>query len=198
MATDAARVRETAEQYFGHRELLPGQEEAIGALLEGRDVLLVSPTGSGKSLAYQVAGLLLGGCTVVVSPLLALQQDQLTSLNAGHERARAVRVSSAETELQRKAALQAAAESEVEFVFMAPEQLANDEVLEKVGRLRPTLVAVDEAHCVSSWGHDFRPDYLRLGELIERLGRPRVIALTATAAPATASSASSVRACRRR
>ncbi|HSU02032.1 MAG TPA: RecQ family ATP-dependent DNA helicase [Nocardioides sp.] len=180
MATDAARVRETAEQYFGHRELLPGQEEAIGALLDGHDVLLVSPTGSGKSLAYQVAGLLLGGCTVVVSPLLALQQDQVASLeDAG---LRAARLSSAESEGARAEVLREARSGDVRFLLLSPEQLANPDVLDEVARIEPALVAVDEAHCVSSWGHDFRPDYLRLGDLVARLGEPRVVAMTATAA----------------
>jgi ATP-dependent DNA helicase RecQ len=178
-----SEIREAAEEVFGHANLRPGQFEATAALLAGYDVLLVLPTGGGKSLAYQLPGVLLDGLTLVISPLLALQQDQLSQLNAGHVRARAVRISSAETERQRTEALRAAAAGEVEFLFMAPEQLANDEVLREVGRLRPTLVAVDEAHCVSSWGHDFRPDYLRLGELIDRLGHPRLIALTATAAP---------------
>lgn len=180
MTNDSARVREAAERWFGHRELLPGQEEAVQALLGGRDVLLVAPTGAGKSLAYQLAGLLLGGCTVVVSPLLALQQDQVASLEeAGLT---AARLSSAESDEERGRVLAAARDGDLRFLLLAPEQLANPEVLAEVAAIEPTLVAVDEAHCVSSWGHDFRPDYLRLGELIEQVGAPRVIAMTATAA----------------
>jgi ATP-dependent DNA helicase RecQ len=177
------RVRRTAEDVFGHASLLPGQEEATRALLDGHDVLLVSPTGSGKSLTYQVAGLLMDGCTVVVSPLLALQQDQIEGLSELGPDARAARISSAETEAQRAEALEAARAGEVEFLFLAPEQLANPDVRREVADLAPSLVAVDEAHCVSSWGHDFRPDYFRLGELLQEIGSPRVVALTATAAP---------------
>jgi ATP-dependent DNA helicase RecQ len=173
-------VREAAERWFGHRELLPGQEEAVQAVLDGRDVLLVAPTGAGKSLAYQLAGLLLDGCTVVVSPLLALQQDQVASLE--EVGLTAARLSSAESDAERDRILAAARDGELRFLLLSPEQLANPDVLAAVAALQPTLVAVDEAHCVSSWGHDFRPDYLRLGELVEQLGSPRVIAMTATAA----------------
>src|SRR5512139_1055069 len=176
------RAREAAQRYFGHRSLLPGQEETMRGLLDGHDVLLVSPTGSGKSLTYQVAGVLLEGCTLVVSPLLALQQDQIEGLLEGGPELRAARVSSAETEAQRAEALERARAGKLEFLFMSPEQLANPDVLREVAELGPSLVAVDEAHCVSAWGHDFRPDYFRLGELIEEIGSPRIIAMTATAA----------------
>lgn len=176
------RAQEAAERHFGHDTLLPGQEETIRALLDGHDVLLVSPTGSGKSLTYQVAGVLLEGCTVVVSPLLALQHDQIQGLAELGPELRAARVSSAETDAQRQQALEQAASGELEFLFLSPEQLANPDVLDAVARVSPSLVAVDEAHCVSAWGHDFRPDYFRLGDLIDQVGRPRVIAMTATAA----------------
>jgi len=180
VAIASEQVRETAARHFGHRELLPGQEEAVLALLDDRDVLLVAPTGSGKSLAYQLAGVLLGGCTVVVSPLLALQLDQVASLeDVGLA---AARLSSAESESVRAEVLEGARTGEVQFLLLSPEQLANPEVLAAVASIGPRLVAVDEAHCVSSWGHDFRPDYLRLGDLVAQLGRPRVIAMTATAA----------------
>jgi ATP-dependent DNA helicase RecQ len=175
---DATRV---TREVFGHEALHPGQQEAIGALLEGHDVLFVSATGSGKSLAYQVPGVLIDGITLLVSPLLALQQDQLDSLPEDR-RTRGGRLSSAETEAERRRTLERAVRGELEFLAVSPEQLANDEVRARLAELRPSLVAVDEAHCVSSWGHDFRPDYLRLGELLADLGGPQVMALTATAA----------------
>lgn len=177
------RIHDTARRVFGHEHLLPGQAEATLAALEGHDVLFVSPTGSGKSLVYQLAGLLMDGPTLVVSPLLALQHDQVEGLEQTAGEAGAVRISSAETDRQRAEALERVASGEAEFLFLAPEQLANPEVRDRVAALRPSLVAVDEAHCVSAWGHDFRPDYFRLGELLAEVGEPRVIAMTATAAP---------------
>jgi len=175
---DARRV---ARDVFGHERLAPGQEEAIAALLHGDDVLLVSATGSGKSLVYQLPGILKDGLTVLVSPLLALQQDQLGGL-PDDPRSRGARVSSAESPSAREAALDRAARGEIEYLALSPEQLASEEVRDRVARLRPSLVAVDEAHCVSTWGHDFRPDYLRLGDLLGDLGPPQLVALTATAA----------------
>ncbi|SEP64441.1 RecQ family ATP-dependent DNA helicase [Microlunatus flavus] len=174
------KISDAARTVFGRDRLRAGQREAVQALLDGRDALLVQPTGAGKSLAYQLAAVLIDGPTLVVSPLLALQQDQAEHLEAYGDRTRARRISSAETPKQREEALAAARDGEVEFLFLAPEQLANDAVHAAVSSMRPSLVVVDEAHCVSSWGHDFRPDYLRLGELLEGLGA-RTIAMTATA-----------------
>jgi ATP-dependent DNA helicase RecQ len=125
---------------------------------------------------------LLEGCTVVVSPLLALQQDQIQGLAELGPELRAARVSSVESEAERRQALNQAAAGQVEFLFLSPEQLANPDVLGAVTDVVPSLVAIDEAHCVSAWGHDFRPDYFRLGDLVDAIGRPRVIAMTATAA----------------
>jgi len=181
--TGTEQIRRTLREIFGHETLRPGQAEATQAVLDGHDVLLVLPTGAGKSLAYQLPAVLVDGPTIVISPLLALQRDQVLHLEDGGERTQARRISSAETKRERAEAIAQAAAGEIEFLFMSPEQLANTEVLAEVAALEPSLVAVDEAHCVSSWGHDFRPDYLRLGELIAELGSPRVIALTATAAP---------------
>ena len=181
--SNATQARSIAEELFGHESLLPGQEESIVALLEGHDVLLISPTGSGKSLTYQVAGMLLPGVTVVVSPLLALQHDQVQRLAEAGPAVLAGRLSSAESDAAKQEVLSRARSGELQFVFLSPEQLANDALRGDLLDLAPGLVAVDEAHCVSSWGHDFRPDYQRLGELIAQLGAPRVIAMTATASP---------------
>jgi len=144
--------------------------------------MLIAPTGGGKSLAYQLPAVLMNGPTVVVSPLLALQEDQANRLELRGEQTAARRISSAETKRERTEALEAAAAGAVEFLFLAPEQLANDEVLTAIQAMRPSLVAVDEAHCVSAWGHDFRPDYLLLGELLAQIDGIRIIAMTAPAA----------------
>jgi ATP-dependent DNA helicase RecQ len=149
------------------------------AVLAGRDCLVVMPTGAGKSACYQVPALLIDGPTVVVSPLLALQRDQVLDL-LSHG-------AFAANSLQRDSAIEEGwaqvADGEVEFVFLAPEQLAKPAVVDRLAAVRPSLFVVDEAHCITAWGHDFRPDYLRLGGVIEQLGHPPVLALTATAAP---------------
>lgn len=178
------RLRRAARRHFGWGSLRAGQLPAMKALVKGRDALVVLPTGAGKSAVYQVSGMVLDGPTVVLSPLLALQQDQIAGLNArdGAETA-AVRVSSAQTPKQQREALDAVRAGRARFLFITPEQLARPERLAQVRALRPALVAVDEAHCVSAWGYDFRPDYLQLGHFLRELGRPRVAALTATASP---------------
>lgn len=154
------------------------------AVLAGRDTVVVMPTGSGKSAVYQVPALLLAGPTVVVSPLIALQRDQVAGLLArGEDAGGAVQANSAQSDSERERAFSALRSGEVEFFFLAPEQLAKPEVLEDLVAAKPSLFVVDEAHCISSWGHDFRPEYLRLHTAVERLGRPPVLALTATASP---------------
>ncbi len=180
MADD--RIDRVAQEAFGFAALRPGQREAIESVLAGRDTLVVMSTGSGKSAIYQIAGLLLPGATVVVSPLIALQRDQVEALR---ERAAggAAQINSAIPAAERAAALAELAEDALEFVFLAPEQLANDDVLDELAVASPSLLVVDEAHCISEWGHDFRPEYLRLGAAAEALGRPPILALTATAAP---------------
>ncbi|MEO1068423.1 MAG: RecQ family ATP-dependent DNA helicase, partial [Cyanobacteria bacterium J06638_6] len=177
------QIRQTAQSKMGYDSLRAGQEEAIAALLKGHDVLAVMPTGSGKSAIYQLAGALIPGATVVISPLLALQQDQVKSI-AGQEVGDAVAVNSTVSTTQRENAFEALADDELEFIFLAPEQFNNPETLARLQAAKPSLFVIDEAHCVSEWGHDFRPDYLRLGAVIDSLGHPRVLALTATAAPA--------------
>ncbi|MGB5975118.1 MAG: RecQ family ATP-dependent DNA helicase [Nodosilinea sp.] len=177
------QIRQTAQSKMGYDSLRAGQEEAIAALLRGHDVLAVMPTGSGKSAIYQLAGALIPGATVVISPLLALQQDQVESI-AEQEVGDAVAVNSTLGATQREDAFEALADDELEFIFLAPEQFNNPETLARLQEAKPSLFVIDEAHCVSEWGHDFRPDYLRLGAVIDSLGHPRVLALTATAAPA--------------
>jgi len=164
--------------------LRPAQRRALAALTTHGDTLAVLPTGSGKSAIYQVGGLALGGLTVVVSPLIALQRDQLRSMTA-HGQVRAAMLNSSQHHADRQEALGALAGGRADFLMLGPEQLANAETMAVIaGSPRPiTLVAVDEAHLVSEWGHDFRPEYLRLADVVETVGRPPVLALTATAAP---------------
>ncbi|MEV4348677.1 RecQ family ATP-dependent DNA helicase, partial [Actinoplanes sp. NPDC049596] len=164
--------------------LRPAQRRALEALTGRGDTLAVLPTGSGKSAIYQVGGLALGGLTVVVSPLIALQRDQLRSMTE-REAVRAVMLNSSQHHADRGHALSELAGGRVDFVMLGPEQLANAETMAAIsGSPRPvTLVAVDEAHLVSEWGHDFRPEYLRLADVVEAAGKPPVLALTATAAP---------------
>ncbi|MFE8954344.1 RecQ family ATP-dependent DNA helicase [Streptomyces althioticus] len=176
-----AELRRVARERFGWSDLGAEQAEAMRELLDGRDVLVVMPTGSGKSAIYQVPTVLLDGPTVVVSPLIALQRDQVTGLRDS-EAPDAVAVNSAQSQSVTDEGWQAVEEGDAEYLFLSPEQLARKDVLERLRGLRPSLFVVDEAHCVSAWGHDFRPDYLTLGEAAERLGRPPVLALTATAA----------------
>ncbi|OLB78422.1 MAG: recombinase RecQ [Actinobacteria bacterium 13_2_20CM_2_71_6] len=178
---NSIKLRRAARNHFGWRSLREGQLVPMRAILRRRDTLVILPTGAGKSAIYQIPATLLGGPTVVISPLLALQHDQragLTGRGLG-----AVRVSSAETPNQQRTALDAVRDGTARFLFITPEQLAQPERLAEVRALRPALVAVDEAHCISSWGHDFRPDYLQLGHVIRELGRPPIVALTATASP---------------
>ena len=182
-STSAAALERTAREAFGWERLRPGQLDAMTPVMEGRDTLVVMPTGAGKSAVYQVPALLLDGPTVVVSPLISLQRDQVAGLLAREGAGAAVQVNSSLSDKASDAAFDALHAGEVEFLFLAPEQLSKPEVLQAVAAARPSLFVVDEAHCISSWGHDFRPDYLRLHTAIEAVGRPRVLALTATASP---------------
>ena len=164
--------------------LTAAQRTALAAITSGRDVLAVLPTGSGKSAIYQLGGLALGGLTVVVSPLIALQRDQLRSLER-HRAARVAMLNSTQKAAERAAALAALGSGELDFLLLGPEQLANVQTHRALlaSPRRITMLAVDEAHLVSEWGHDFRPEYLRLGDTITGVGRPQIVALTATAAP---------------
>jgi ATP-dependent DNA helicase RecQ len=176
-------VHQLAREVFGWEELRPSQAEAVEAAVSGRDVLAVMPTGYGKSAVYQLAALMVDGPCVVVSPLIALQADQRDGLNelAGRAPTHAVAINSSVSAREQESAWQALEDGTAKFVFLTPEQLAKDEILERLRAVGPAFLVVDEAHCVSSWGHDFRPDYLRLGASRDRMGSPAIIALTATA-----------------
>lgn len=175
-------IERVARETFGFEALRPGQHEAIESVLEGRDTLVVMSTGSGKSAIYEIAGLMKPGVTVVISPLIALQRDRIEAIEARIP-GEAAGVSSAVGERDKRDAIEGFKKGSLEYLFLAPEQLANDEVLDDVRRAGPSLIVVDEAHCISEWGHDFRPDYLRLGAFIAEMGHPGVLALTATASP---------------
>ena len=171
-----------ARDRFGYEALRPGQGEAISALLEGRDTLVVMPTGAGKSAVYAIAALLLGRPTIVVSPLIALQRDQAEALEEA-DAGGAAEANSTLAAGERREVFEDLSRGDLEFVLLAPEQLGDPETVQSLSDADPSLLVVDEAHCVSAWGHDFRPDYLRLGGVIEGLGHPVVCALTATASP---------------
>ncbi len=166
---------------FGFSEFRPSQEAVCRAVVNGQDVLLVMPTGAGKSLCYQLPGLALGGTTLVISPLIALMEDQVAKLK---ERGFAVeRIHSGRDRADSRQACVDYLQGKLQFLFIAPERLRVPGFPEMLAKRKPALVAVDEAHCISQWGHDFRPDYRTLGQYLPLLRPAPVIALTATATP---------------
>ena len=183
MVDSPADVLKISHDMFGWASLRPGQAKAIESVIAGHDTLVVMPTGAGKSAIYQIAGAFLGGTTVVVSPLIALQIDQLNSLAEHPSAPRAVAINSSQGQKENREALAALEANLPLYFFVSPEQLAKPEVARRLISSGVGLFVVDEAHLVSQWGHDFRPDYLRLGEVIDKLGHPRVLALTATGSP---------------
>lgn len=166
---------------FGFPAFRPGQQRVCDALLAGRPAVAVFPTGGGKSLCYQLPALLLEGTTLVVSPLLALMKDQVDWLRAkGVEAARLDSTLSAEAS---RAVFESMASGRLKLLYVAPERFLNERFIERIARARIPLLAIDEAHCISQWGHNFRPEYLKLATHAQRLGIRRVLALTATATP---------------
>lgn len=166
---------------LGYAEFRPGQERAIETLLASRRLLYVAPTGGGKSLVYQLPALLLPGTTIVVSPLIALMQDQVSALEARGVPATFLASTLGAEELDRR--LRAAARGEFRLLYVAPERLSNFGFQRLARELECPLIAIDEAHCISEWGHDFRPDYIRIGAVLSQFPRARVLACTATATP---------------
>jgi ATP-dependent DNA helicase RecQ len=176
-------IDDVLRERFGLSEFRAWQREAIEAVLgEPGRALVVAPTGGGKSLTYQLPAAVLEGLTLVVSPLVALMEDQVRSLTA--RGIKATFLASTVTLDERRAREDAMLRGEYELVYVAPERLASGAFIDRVARCKLALVAIDEAHCIAQWGHDFRPEYLQIGALLERLRPPRILACTATATPA--------------
>ena len=171
---------EVLKEYWGYDGFRPMQEEIITAALEGKDVLAIMPTGGGKSICFQVPGLMRDGITLVVTPLIALMKDQVQNLNDRGVRALAIHAGMSRHEVD--LALNNAAYGDYKFLYLSPERLGTQLFRSYIDVLDVSFIVVDEAHCISQWGYDFRPDYLRIGELRERIDAP-VIAVTATATP---------------
>ena len=171
---------EILKRYFGHDTFRPGQSEIINALLNKRDVLAVMPTGAGKSICYQVPGMLLDGITIVISPLISLMKDQVNALNAAGIPAAYLNSTLTQSQLERATAF--ALQGKYKFIYVAPERLSAPSFIRFSQQAHISLIAVDEAHCVSQWGQDFRPSYLKINDYVALLPeRPPVGAFTATA-----------------
>src|SRR5689334_11875188 len=179
--SSAAQPLESHLARFQLTNFRPGQREVIAAILDGHDCLCIMPTGGGKSLCYQLPAVARDGLTLVVSPLIALMKDQVDALTALGISATFINSSLAPAESYVR--IEDMAAGRYDLVYIAPERLRSSLFLEKLRETKLQLLAVDEAHCISEWGHDFRPDYARLGRLRRQLNNPQTIALTATATP---------------
>jgi len=180
-ACNATSLDAALQQHFGHASFREGQAAAIQAVMSGSDVVLVMPTGSGKSLCYQLAALLLPGTTLVVSPLIALMKDQVDALERRGIAATFLNSSLDGGEMTHR--LEGVRTGRYKLVYIAPERFRNRRFVDALAEAQVSLLAVDEAHCISQWGHDFRPDYLAMGQVVERMAGARVLAVTATATP---------------
>ena len=177
-------VHSTLKNSFGFDTFREGQEAVIAKILEGKSALAVFPTGSGKSLCYQLSALLLDGLTLVISPLIALMKDQIDFLH-GRNIPAARLDSTVELEEVRQIDADLRADR-LKLLYVAPERFSNERFIQKLRQIKIALMVIDEAHCISEWGHNFRPDYLKLARTARSLGIQRVLTLTATATPAVA------------
>src|ERR1700728_3842571 len=174
-----AKARSALSTVFGFSDFRPGQEDVLAATLAGEDVLAVMPTGSGKSLCFQLPAIVRGGLTLVVSPLIALMRDQVAQLRELGVEAASLNSSSDDDE--RRRVKRGVDDGSLRLLYIAPERLLRDDIVAAMSKLPIDLLAIDEAHCVSQWGHDFRPEYLRLREVAEALHGVQTIGVTATA-----------------
>lgn len=180
-SVDQKKAEQVLEKYWGHKQFRNGQWGAIQALLEGQDVVTILPTGGGKSLCYQLPALLVEGMALVISPLVSLMQDQVSALNKCGIKAAFINSSLSRRKIDQR--WTDAEYGRYDLLYVAPERLDSELFKARAERLKIAFLAVDEAHCVSEWGHDFRPAYLKIGEVRSTIGDPPVIALTATATP---------------
>ncbi|WP_435928262.1 ATP-dependent DNA helicase RecQ [Dryocola sp. BD613] len=172
-------TQQVLQETFGYQQFRPGQQTIIETVLDGRDCLVVMPTGGGKSLCYQIPALVFGGLTVVVSPLISLMKDQVDQLLANGVAAACL--NSTQSREQQQEVMAGCRSGQIRLLYIAPERLMMDNFIDQISRWHLSMVAVDEAHCISQWGHDFRPEYAALGQLRQRLPGVPFIALTATA-----------------
>ena len=179
-----SELKPALRRLFGFEDFRPGQEQVVRAAVEGRDTLALMPTGSGKSLTYQLAAMLRPTPTLVLSPLIALMKDQVDKLPA-EVAAEATLINSSLGPDEAAARLRAAADGRYRLLYVAPERLRQRHFLDAIAGIDVGLVVIDEVHCVSMWGHDFRPDYLFIRRALDELGRPAILGMTATATPAT-------------
>ena len=175
---------EALKEQFGFDHFKDGQEQVISRLLADQSVLAIFPTGAGKSLCYQLPALMLEGVTLVISPLIALMKDQIDFLKS--KGIAAARLDSSLELAEYREVMNSLTAGQLKLLYIAPERLASERFLQTLRRLNIALLAIDEAHCISEWGHNFRPDYMKLATLAQTLNVPRVLALTATAPPAVA------------
>src|SRR3990172_6156655 len=176
------------KKYFGYDEFRPAQQEIINSILEGKNVLAVLPTGAGKSVCYQIPAIISDNFSIVISPLIALMKDQVDSLNLPADRQDqkgnlAAFINSTMTFYEAEEALQKIAYGETKLLYVAPERLININFADRLKKLNPSFLFIDEAHCISEWGHNFRPSYSKIKEFIEYTGIKKVSAFTATATP---------------
>src|SRR5215475_5089003 len=171
--------QQALEKYFGFREFRDPQGDVISAILNGEDVVVVMPTGGRKSLCYQLPAILLDGVTIVVSPLIALMKDQVDALLA--RGVAATLINSTISNSEQRERIQKMRDGAFDLVYIAPERFRSRSFVWALGQITIAFFAVDEAHCISQWGHDFRPDYFRLGSILKELGNPPTGAFTATA-----------------